>query len=201
MRIRNTLLDFQRKISGFLTSHRRRANSGESDEQKIDQTSFDAASDAHATAVESTEGCISEESEVQDEIERIESSKASVTEQMYEMEKRRDEALKKNFIPHAVLLTEHEIPLSIVIYGMAGGDARHIVIRFPKKTFFKRRELSPEQYSSYVRDVMPKEVDFKGKTTGYVVNYAYDHAIEYDLQGNVVKELDRYKGIGTSLVM
>ena len=201
MRIRNTLLDFSLKISDFFSGRRRPANSGESEEQNTEHPPSEETSETQSGVVEPTEGCIADESEVQDGNDRTESSKASVLARMNEIERHRDAALRKNFIPHAVLLTERDVPSQITIYGMSGGDARNIVIRFPQNTFFKRRELSPEQYSSYVLEVMPDEVMFKGKTTGYVVNYAYDHAIEYDLQGNVVEVRDRYEGIGTSLVM
>lgn len=110
-----------------------------------------------------------------------------------EIKDAQEEMARNIFKPYAVVTCELSRPTSITMYGLSGGD-RQRIMRFPEPGLFGRRKLEPEDFSAYALENLPEEIDFMGKSTGYIVNYAHDYSTEYDLKGNVIGEQDeRYR--------
>lgn len=110
------------------------------------------------------------------------------------MEKQKSaEALYRQvFRPHAVILTSQKIPSPIFAYAMARVD-RRLRIDFVEGT-------SPLTYVIQARKKLPPGVPTLGRTTGFVVNYAPDRAVEFDLRGRPVATLDRAVRIGYATI-
>jgi hypothetical protein len=83
------------------------------------------------------------------------------------------------FKPEAFLLGTSTRPSSVVLYGITGGSDRWLRISLdvskPPITFVS-------QALSVVRKT-PK-VPFFGDTTGFVINYAADRAVRFDIHGD-----------------
>ena len=90
---------------------------------------------------------------------------------------------RKNFKPHAVILTEKQRPSSITMYALTGGSNR-LLIPFPENS-------EPKTYAVAARDNLPETVPYMGRTTGYVINYTPDFALRFDSRGKLLEEFDR----------
>ena len=98
-------------------------------------------------------------------------------------------AWRRNFTPHAVLLTERERP-SLVIGMMLFGDQRFV---------FFEKVTDPADFRDYVLSVLPEEVVLFGKPVGYIVNYTPDRAVTFDLLGKrVASHTEAYRPGGAS---
>lgn len=78
-----------------------------------------------------------------------------------------------SFDPHAILLTEHQ--------------ARSLVVSM-MRPMLKRIKLEPgsdpNTFVDQVLAMLPDEVEFFGRVTGFVINYAEDRADVFDRLGN-----------------
>ncbi len=81
---------------------------------------------------------------------------------------------RRNFRPHAVLLTERERP-SLVIGMMLFGDQRFV---------FFQEQTDPTSFRDQVLRVLPEDVPLFGRPIGFIVNYTPDRAVEFDLHGS-----------------
>jgi len=93
-----------------------------------------------------------------------------------------------SFRPHAIFLTEHRVPTQIVIAGIIGADRQRYV--------YFDDDAAPETFRDTVLGAMPSAIPTFGRVQGFVINYRLDHAVEYDLSGNVVTDYDRIRRLG-----
>ena len=110
-----------------------------------------------------------------------------------EMIAAQDKAYRESFKPHAVILTERNIPSQITFYAMTGG-ARHRIIPMKEGS-------SPETIEQQARKGLPDVVLFLGRPTGYVVNYTPEYAEMFNKEGRLVQRLDRAFRVGQSSVI
>ncbi len=103
-----------------------------------------------------------------------------------------DKAYRESFKPHAVILTEKQVPSQIIFYAMTGGS-RHRIIPFKEGS-------SPKTYAAQAREDLPNVVPFFGRPIGYVVNYTPDFALRFSKEGRLVERLDRAFRVGQSTV-
>jgi len=94
----------------------------------------------------------------------------------------------QRFKPHAIFLTEHRVPLQIVIAALIGADRQRYVF-FDYKT-------DPFLFKSIVMKTMPSTIPMFGRVLGFVINYSPTYAIEHDVQGMVIKILSKSKSVG-----
>lgn len=92
---------------------------------------------------------------------------------------------RASFKPEAYLLGTASRPSQITIYGMTGGPRRWL--RIPLDVT-KSPVTFAEQALAVVRQT--PVVPFFGPTTGFVVNYTPDAAIQFDLEGQPVAAID-----------
>jgi hypothetical protein len=89
----------------------------------------------------------------------------------------------KHFRPHAIWRTERDSPSQIFIVAFIGVDK---ILRLDLD-----QSVSQSRWVKTVRSQMPDQVISFGKVTGFYINYAPDHAKEFDRLGNVVGELSK----------
>lgn len=104
-----------------------------------------------------------------------------------------DKAYRASFMPHAVILTEQNVPSQITFYAMTGGS-RHRIIQFKEGS-------NPETYAVQARDTLRSAVPFLGAPTGYVINYTPDFALRFNKEGRLVERLSRAFRVGQSSVV
>lgn len=85
-------------------------------------------------------------------------------------------AWRRDFRPHAVIVTERERP-SNLFWMLFAGDERFV---------FFEKGTNPADFRDYVLGVLPEETALFGKPVGYIVNYTPDWAVTFDLLGNRV---------------
>ena len=85
-------------------------------------------------------------------------------------------AWRRDFTPHAVIVTEREWP-SNLFWMMFTGDERFV---------FFETGTNPADFRDYVLGVLPEETALFGKTVGYIVNYTPDWAVTFDRFGQRV---------------
>ena len=73
-----------------------------------------------------------------------------------ELNEAEDQAYRATFKPHAVILTELNVPTQITFYAMTGG-ARHRIIQFKEGS-------NPETYAMQAREALPNVVPFLGRS-------------------------------------
>jgi len=89
-----------------------------------------------------------------------------------------DAAWRASFRPHAVILTEHERPTSITMAAFSSAD-RQLRVEFEPGT------ASISYLAQTLRAARQRSpINFYGKAVGFIINYAPDNAIRYDLNGN-----------------
>jgi hypothetical protein len=116
------------------------------------------------------------------EIDRIVEAEAAAQRDRSEVLYRRD------FKPHAVILTSRSIPSPIFAYAMARVDKMLRIVFEPGS--------SPLTFVAQARKKMPPGVVTMGRTTGFVINYAPDKAVEFDLRGRPLRTRNRAIRIG-----
>ena len=112
-------------------------------------------------------------------LRRVKESKQRLQEERARWKEEAEAAWRREFRPHAVILTERERPLSLW-WMMFVGDDRFV--------FFEEGTES-QSYCDYTLGLLPRETVLFGQPVGYVVNYTPDHAIRLDLSGIKVEEL------------
>jgi hypothetical protein len=103
-----------------------------------------------------------------------------------EEEAKREAAWRASFAPSAYLVGTESRPSSITIYGFGGGAERWLRIPLdlsqPPVTFMP-------QALTVVRRT--PTVTFFGPTTGFIVNFTPDHAVEFDTDGKPVASFEK----------
>jgi hypothetical protein len=106
---------------------------------------------------------------------------------------------RKNFRPHAVILTERRIPSQITFCGLTGGAAARLIIPLdfaqPAVTFVGQAIAGLEKKAPVGRNGR-RCVMFFGEPTGLIVNYSPDLALRCDLEGNPIEWLPAAYRIG-----
>jgi hypothetical protein len=96
-----------------------------------------------------------------------------------------DAEWRASFVPHAVILTEHRIPTSIIMAVITGAD-RHLWVNFEpgsnRITYIKQALRAVKRRSPIM---------FFGKVTGLIINYSPDNAVHFDLDGSPKKSSHR----------
>jgi hypothetical protein len=102
----------------------------------------------------------------------------------------RDKIWRKNFCPHAIILTERTVPSPIFVAAMIGVEK------------LLRIDLDATQGPvSFVKQVLyrlPEGVPAFGKTAGFVINYSPDKAVRFDPNGKPIAILDKAARPGTA---
>lgn len=107
---------------------------------------------------------------------------------LQEAASRAQELEMRRFRPHAIFLTEHRVPLQIVIAAMMGADRQRYIF-FDYKT-------DPFSFKSIVLKAAPSTIPTFGKVLGFVINYSPTYAIEYDIYGTVKMVCSNSKSVG-----
>jgi hypothetical protein len=107
-------------------------------------------------------------------------------------------AYRSSFVPHAVILTEREIPHPIFVAAILGVD-RLLRLDFdltksPATFVDQALRGVGEKLARWAVGVVPAF----GEPTGVIVSYSPDRAVQYDLSGNLVAQLDEAYTVGTS---
>lgn len=95
---------------------------------------------------------------------------------------RLDAEWRAGFTPHAVLVTEREIPSQISIVAITGADKKR-VLNLPN-------DIPVVAWPEWVQERLPRGLPGFGLVEGFVVNYTPDHAVRFDLEGRPVEILD-----------
>lgn len=82
---------------------------------------------------------------------------------------------KPSFIPHAIILTEFSVPRPIFAAAMIGAD------KYKKIDFDLNSQ--PLTYVEQVLKKLPVGVPCFGFTTGFVINYSPERAVQFDKTG------------------
>jgi len=96
------------------------------------------------------------------------------------------------FKPHGIYLTERRIPTQIFVCALLGADRKKYV-HFPD-------DLPEAEYLLYALERMPDEIMTFGKVLGVGINYAWDRAVSYDRDGNVLEERDHIWRAGRAVM-
>lgn len=99
-----------------------------------------------------------------------------------------DAAYRRGFVPHAILRTTQSRPSPITIAAIIQAEQMRYL--------WLPAELPVVQYASHVAGSLPEGVPCFGLVTGFVLNYSPDRAVEFDREGNPMRELDRAVRIG-----
>lgn len=95
---------------------------------------------------------------------------------------------EKPFIPHAIILTEFLIPRPIFAAALVQAVRR------------KKIEFEPNSHPlTYVKQViqkLPIGVPCFGRTTGFVINYRAEHAVEFRKDGSPIARLNTALKLG-----
>lgn len=109
-----------------------------------------------------------------------------VTHERAEEEAKREAAWRASFQPNAYLVGTGTKPSSITIYGLSGGAERWLRIPLdpsqPPITFV-RQALTVVRRTPFV--------PFLGATTGFIINYAPDRTIRFNVVGTPVEVFHR----------
>ena len=93
-------------------------------------------------------------------------------------EARAEAAWRRDFRPHAVILTERDRPVMLAAM-MFTGDQRFV---------FFEKGADPATLGEQTRQALPDEVPLFGEPQGYIVSDSPDHAVRYDLDGKKIEE-------------
>lgn len=105
---------------------------------------------------------------------------------------RQDSEWRTKFQPHAVLVTEHEIPRPIFAAALTGADK--------KLSMILPDALPAVQWPKWVMERLPIGLPGFGAVTGFVINHTPAHAVRFDLDGNPVETLDKAYRRGSAYV-
>ncbi|KAB2773590.1 hypothetical protein [Brucella anthropi] len=93
-----------------------------------------------------------------------------------------------SFTPHAIILTAYSIPRPIFAAALIKAD------KFKRIDFLP--DSNPLTYVKQVLDRLPEGVPCFGKTTGFVINYTPDKAIQFNIYGKPIKISCKYFAVG-----
>jgi hypothetical protein len=97
---------------------------------------------------------------------------------------------RRQFIPHAILITTNRIPSPIFVAAMLGVER---LLRIDLDI-----SQSPITYTKQVLSKLPIGVPAFGKVVGFVVNFSPDHAVQFDLAGKPIATFDHAIRLGTA---
>ena len=126
--------------------------------------------------------------------------KNAVEETKRYLQESEEAAWRAAFRPHAVTLTERDIPQPIFVAAFIGVD---VLLRIDfdltagPATFLEQALDGLREKLARWRGYLPA----LGRATGIVVNYSPDRAIQFDLSGNPVKVFDRAYRLGTAQLL
>lgn len=96
-----------------------------------------------------------------------------------EMSLRKDRLKHREaFLPHAVILTENQVPRPIIAAALVHADQLRRIDFDPAS--------SPLTFPAQVLSRLPEGVPCFGRTVGFVINYASGNATQFDRDGNPV---------------
>jgi hypothetical protein len=89
------------------------------------------------------------------------------------------------FTATAYFVAQRTIPTSLIFCAISGGPQRYLKIHLdleqPTHTFARQCQGIINR-TAYIR--------FYGRPMGYIINYAPDHAVHYNVKGEIVETLD-----------
>src|SRR3984893_18026299 len=88
----------------------------------------------------------------------------------------RDKVWRKNFCPHAIILTERTVPSPIFVAAMIGVEK---LLRIDLDA-----TQGPVSFVRQVLDRLPDQVPAFGKPIEFVINYSPDKAVRFDSNGH-----------------
>jgi hypothetical protein len=108
-------------------------------------------------------------------------------------EAEREAAWRRSFTREAWLIGTETVPSSIAIYAVTGGSKRWLRIPLAPP---------PVTYAAQALRVVRRMpiCPFFGSTRGFIVSYAPDFAVRFDLDGNPVEAFDRAYAPGSVLL-
>ena len=97
-----------------------------------------------------------------------------------------------SFVPHAILKTDRTRPSPIFVAAYIGPEK---ILRVD----FDKNKTKNDWISDTVMK-LPEKVPAFGSVIGFYINYAPLYAVEYDLRGEPVQELNQAKRVGQSSI-
>ena len=104
----------------------------------------------------------------------------------------RDKIWRKNFCPHAVILTEQTVPSPIFVAAIIGVEK---LLRIDLDT-----TQGPVSFVRQVLDRLPERVPAFGKPIGFVINYSPGKVVRFDRNWQPIALLDKAVRPGTALL-
>jgi transcriptional regulator with XRE-family HTH domain len=104
-------------------------------------------------------------------------------------------AWRAAFRPHAIILTERQIPQPIFVAALIGVDVLlrlDFDLRLAPATFLAQSLDGLRQRLKRWRGELPAF----GRAVGIIINYSPDRAIRFDLEGNAIELFDRAYRLG-----
>ncbi len=96
------------------------------------------------------------------------------------------------FRPYAIILTAYTVPSPIFAAAFIGADKL-------KRIDFKTGS-SPVTYVKQVLKQLPEGIPCFGKTTGFIINYEPDKAVQFDEFGNPILVLNSAYVMGSAQI-
>lgn len=92
------------------------------------------------------------------------------------------------FKPHAYLLGSYTRPSQITFFAMTGGSERWLKIRLDELESSQTPAQAIAEIVAHLKE--NPTIRFWGAATGFYINYTPEQAVKYDLNGNVIKEIN-----------
>ena len=108
------------------------------------------------------------------------------------IEARAEADYRARFQPHAVWTTVRSQPSSTAMAGFINAPAR-LVLLFPP-------DLPTQDFIAHCQAQAPEGVPLYGPVTGFIINYAPDEAVRYDLSGAALERLDTAARVNLAFV-
>ena len=102
-----------------------------------------------------------------------------------------DELYRVNFQPHAVILTERDRPWPIFVAALMAAHGNPLILPLDLTQ-------NPITFAGQAFGKLPTKVPAYGAVTGFVINFALDRAVQFDLTGNAVATLPQALRTGTA---
>jgi len=99
--------------------------------------------------------------------------------------------LHSKWTPHAIIKTAYDVPRPIFAAALINAEK------------FKRIDFAtgsnPVSFVTQVIKILPIGIPCFGKTTGFIINYTENGAVEFDLYGNPISIINKCFNIGHAL--
>ena len=123
--------------------------------------------------------------------------KQAIEQTQQELHEADERAWRDSFRPHAIIVPKRKVPQPIFVAAMLGVDRLlrlDLDAALGPVTYFSQAMDELKQRLARWKGVLPAF----GRPVGFIVNYAPDHAIRFDIQGNTVEILDRAHRLGVA---